>query len=204
MTRGCQRLCVKLRRSSIAGREQNLPTTLVIAKHLHRIIYFSFDQVRAYLLVHSARKIHTPGRDGDRFSISLKYSGVVGSASTCWSYRPDRSGWILRGVWRLVTVLVVDERCPRSSWPLGRIVNVHESRHEGLVRSFTVTTGASLLERPINRTVLLESIRDIISELNHLLSVWEHYSLISLCCFNPLSRCFAFRGRDEDLKHCVI
>ena len=57
----------------------------------------------------------------------------------------------------MVTVLVVDERCPRSSWPLGRIVNVHESRHDGLVRSVTVKTGASLLERPIDKTVLLES-----------------------------------------------
>ena len=109
MTRGCQRLCVRLRRSSIAGREQNLLTTLVIAKHLHRIIYSSFDQVRAYLLVHSARKIHTPGGNGDRFSTSLKYSGAVGSASVCRSYRLDKSKWIIRGVSRLVTVLVVDE-----------------------------------------------------------------------------------------------
>ena len=30
--------------------------TLVIAKHLHRIIYSSFDQVHAYLLVHSAKE----------------------------------------------------------------------------------------------------------------------------------------------------
>lgn len=52
----------------------------------------SFDQVRAYLLVHSARKTHTPEVDGDRFSILLKYSGVVGSASTCRSYRLDKSG----------------------------------------------------------------------------------------------------------------
>ena len=92
MTRGCQRLCGKLRRSSIAGREPNPLMTLRNAKHLHRIIYSSFDQVRAYLLVHSVRKTHTPGGDGDRFSISLKYSGVVRSASTCRSYRLDRSG----------------------------------------------------------------------------------------------------------------
>ena len=55
-------------------------------------------------------------------------------------------------------VLVVDERCPRSSWPLGRIVNVQEIRHDGLVRSVTLKTGASLLERPIDKIVLLESV----------------------------------------------
>ena len=55
-------------------------------------------------------------------------------------------------------VLVVDERCPRSSWPLSRIVNVHESRRDGLVRSITVKTGASLFERPIDKIVLLESV----------------------------------------------
>ena len=56
------------------------------------------------------------------------------------------------------TVLVVGERCPRSSWPLGRIVNVHESRRDGLVRSITVKTGASWLGRPINKIALLESV----------------------------------------------
>lgn len=55
-------------------------------------------------------------------------------------------------------VLVVDERCPRSSWPLSRIVNVHESRRDGLVRSITVKTGGSWLERPIDKIALLESV----------------------------------------------
>ena len=56
-------------------------------------------------------------------------------------------------------VLVVDERCPRSSWPLGRIVNVHESHHDGLVRSVTLKTGASLLERPIDVKSIQDSLR---------------------------------------------
>ena len=55
-------------------------------------------------------------------------------------------------------VLVVDERCPRSSWPLGQIVNVHESHHDGLVRSVMLKTGASLLERSIIRSFLVESV----------------------------------------------
>lgn len=55
-------------------------------------------------------------------------------------------------------VLLVHERCPRSSSPLGRIVNVHESRRDGLVRSITVKTGASWLERPIDKIAFLESV----------------------------------------------
>ena len=55
-------------------------------------------------------------------------------------------------------VLVVDERCPRSSWPLGGIVNVHESRNDGLVRSVKLKTGVSLLEHPMDKIVLLESV----------------------------------------------
>ena len=56
------------------------------------------------------------------------------------------------------TLLLLDERSPRSSWSLGRIVNVHERRHDGLVRSVTVKTLSSLLEYPIDKIVLLESI----------------------------------------------
>ena len=56
------------------------------------------------------------------------------------------------------TLLVLDERSPTSSWPLGRIGNVHESRHDGLVRSVTVKTVSSLLEYPIDKIVLLESV----------------------------------------------
>lgn len=69
-------------------------------------------------------------------------------------------------------VLVVDERCPRLSWPLSWIVNVHESRHDGLVRSATVKTVASLLEHPIDNIVETSKgpPRDIISELEHPLS----------------------------------
>lgn len=47
-----------------------------------------------------------------------------------------------------------------------------------------------------------EGLSTLISELKHLLSDWEHNSLISFCCFNPLSKCFAFRGRNVGLKYC--
>ena len=48
-------------------------------------------------------------------------------------------------------VLVVDDRCPRSAWPLGRIVDVYKNRHDGQVRSVTVKTKTSVLDRPIDK-----------------------------------------------------
>ena len=55
-------------------------------------------------------------------------------------------------------VLVVDDRCPRSAWPLGQIVDVYKNRHDGQVRSVSVKTTTSVLDRPIDKIVLLESI----------------------------------------------
>ena len=54
-------------------------------------------------------------------------------------------------------VLVVDESTPRGSWPLGRVLEVHESRDDGLVRSLKVKTRTSFLTRPIDKVVLLEA-----------------------------------------------
>ena len=54
-------------------------------------------------------------------------------------------------------VLVVDESTPRGSWPLGRVLEVHESRDDGLVRSLKVKTRTSVLTRPIDKVVLLEA-----------------------------------------------
>ena len=55
-------------------------------------------------------------------------------------------------------VLVVDDRIPRSSWPLGRITSVRENRSDGRVRSVTVKTSTSVYERPVDKIVLLESV----------------------------------------------
>jgi len=57
-------------------------------------------------------------------------------------------------------VLVVDERQPRSSWPLGRVIEVHPNKHDGYTRSVTVKTTNSVLVRPVTKIVLLESIQD--------------------------------------------
>jgi hypothetical protein len=53
-------------------------------------------------------------------------------------------------------VLVLQENCPRSSWPLARIVEVNRNSSDGNVRSVKVKTSTSTLERPINKIVLLE------------------------------------------------
>ena len=54
-------------------------------------------------------------------------------------------------------VLVVDDRVPRSPWPLGRITSVLKNSMDGHVRSVTAKTRTSLYERPVDKIVLLES-----------------------------------------------
>ena len=56
-------------------------------------------------------------------------------------------------------VLVVDENSPRNSWPLGRIQEVKPNKGDGLVRRVALKTKTSVLERPINKIVLLEAPR---------------------------------------------
>ena len=53
-------------------------------------------------------------------------------------------------------VLLVDDSSPRSLWPLARVLEVHRSGHDGHVRSVKVKTRSSVLERPIDKIVLLE------------------------------------------------
>ncbi|XP_071963870.1 uncharacterized protein [Antedon mediterranea] len=54
-------------------------------------------------------------------------------------------------------VLVLDENTPRSSWPLGRVLEVYSNQKDGLVRSVKVKTNTSTLVRPIDKLVLLEN-----------------------------------------------
>ena len=54
-------------------------------------------------------------------------------------------------------VLVFDDTVPRSSWPLGRVLEVYSNKKDGLVRSVKVKTKTSTLVRPIDKLVLLES-----------------------------------------------
>ena len=55
-------------------------------------------------------------------------------------------------------VLVVDDRIPRSSWPLGRVAEVHKNSKDSRVRSVSVKTRTTMLVRPIDKIVLLESV----------------------------------------------
>ena len=54
-------------------------------------------------------------------------------------------------------VLVADLSCPRSCWPIGRILDVHRNTQDGYVRRVTVQTKGSILQRPIDKIVFLES-----------------------------------------------
>ena len=98
-----------------------------------------------------------PITDGVMCSTLLTCSGVVGCANTCQSYKPDRSGTKLVETSVNDVVLVVDESTSRSLWPLGRVLEVHESRDDGLVWSLKVKTRTSVLTRPIDKVVLLEA-----------------------------------------------
>ena len=57
-------------------------------------------------------------------------------------------------------VLVVDDRVPRSFWPLGRVTSVHKSSKDERVRSVTIKTRTSLYDRPVDKIVLLESVEN--------------------------------------------
>ena len=54
-------------------------------------------------------------------------------------------------------VLVLDEKKPRNSWPLGWILEVYANSRDGLVRSVKLKTSTSELVRPINKIVLLQA-----------------------------------------------
>ena len=54
-------------------------------------------------------------------------------------------------------MLVLDDKKPRNSWPLGRILEVYANSRDGLVRSVKLKTSTWELVGPINKTVLLEA-----------------------------------------------
>ena len=53
-------------------------------------------------------------------------------------------------------VLVVDDTCSRSMWPIARVTKVMQGQ-DGYVRRVKVKTRTSELERPIDKCVLLEA-----------------------------------------------
>ena len=61
-------------------------------------------------------------------------------------------------------VLLADEKTPRGLWPLARILDVKRNKKDGLVRSVTLKTKSSVLERPIDKIVLLEAAAEVPEE----------------------------------------
>ena len=61
-------------------------------------------------------------------------------------------------------VLVVDEKFPRGSWPLGRVQEVYPNKSDGHVHRVKVKTMKSTLERPVDKIVLLESAKPAAGE----------------------------------------
>ena len=53
-------------------------------------------------------------------------------------------------------VLVLDEKTPRSSWPLARVLEVYANKRDGFVRSAKLKTATTVMVRPIDKMVLLE------------------------------------------------
>jgi len=61
-------------------------------------------------------------------------------------------------------VLLTDEKSPRGLWPLARITGVKTNQRDRLVRSVTLKTKSSTLERPIDKIVLLEGAAEVAEE----------------------------------------
>jgi len=55
-------------------------------------------------------------------------------------------------------VLAVDNNCPRSQWPLGRIVETYRDEH-GVVRSVLVRIDGHDVGRPIHKLCLIQPAR---------------------------------------------
>ena len=58
-------------------------------------------------------------------------------------------------------VLILNESTPRSSWPLGRILDVYHNKQDGLVRSVKLKTSTSVIIRPVDKLVLLEAADEV-------------------------------------------
>lgn len=54
-------------------------------------------------------------------------------------------------------VIVMDDNCPRNSWPLGRVLETYPGS-DGLVRSVKLATRTGTLTRPIHKLCLLEPV----------------------------------------------
>lgn len=71
----------------------------------------------------------------------------------------DRQKWVKprRNLAPGDIVLLVDENVARCRWPLGRVLEVKMNPHDGYVRTVTLKTKSTILERPVDKIVFLEA-----------------------------------------------
>jgi hypothetical protein len=85
-------------------------------------------------------------------------------------------------------VLILQDDCPRSSWPLARIVQVHRNSSDDKVRSVVVKTSATTLERPVNKIVLLEAAVEEETKKKEHSTKSAEWTFTSYTVFRSLSR----------------
>lgn len=60
---------------------------------------------------------------------------------------------------------MVDDRVPRSLWPLSGVTDVRKNSKDGHVRSVMANTRISTLDRPVDKIVLLEPVQNLPEEV---------------------------------------
>ena len=61
-------------------------------------------------------------------------------------------------------VVVVDDQAKRDEWMIGRVVQTHPSKKDGVVRGATVNVKGKIYNRPVSRLCLLEEDAESVSE----------------------------------------
>ena len=70
-------------------------------------------------------------------------------------------------------VLLVDDRIPRSSWPLGLVTEVHKKNKDNRVRRVSLKTQTTILDRPIDKIVSGDVSRYV--TCSRLLLMWKRF-----------------------------
>jgi hypothetical protein len=97
------------------------------------------------------------------------------------------------GGWDIV--LILDEKTARCSWSLGRILEVHTNRKDGLVRSVKVKTSSSVFVQPVDKIIFLDEATLEIDHFDCSLSLEiAHYHSRLLMFTLPLTSKIAWLG----------
>ena len=124
------------------------------------------------MLIYQLRPVSgtsTVGSVGDKYSTLPMYSGADEHANIYQLFSYVRNGMnLIKNLKNKVknlkvgdTVILSDDKLPRNSWPLGRVVETYPGS-DGLIRSVKITTKSAsapaTLVRPIHKLCLLESV----------------------------------------------